>query len=80
MLANKHTGNGSARDPERAFTCPSCGQSVKRPRMWVLTAYVKRRSGKTSPMRSLPMDRAAANKEANELRAVGYRVEVEEAI
>ena len=60
--------------------CPACGQAVKRPRLFVLVAHVKRRHGRESPMRSLPMDRDAADREAFELRAVGYRVEIEEVI
>lgn len=42
-----------------------------------LTVYVKRRSGQVRPMTSEPMAKDAAEREANELRALGYRVEID---
>jgi hypothetical protein len=47
--------------------------------MYVVTVWVKRRSGRVSPMRSNPMSEAAADSLAFALRATGYRVVVRRA-
>ena len=59
-----------------AGRCDECGQTLPEPKRYHVIVDVKRRSGKTKPVESIAMTESDANKEACELRAVGYTVTV----